>query len=460
MNKVVSLYISDHDLATYVRAAMHHYGCTSLLRHLPEREVSKSSPVPNSYVIIMNLDHEANACFLDILSRNSLCPVVLIYEKEQALDELNLFREARTAFLKRPFTPEQLATALESACQPEYRPEGNDNRYFFGEDRKITKIRHQIEKVSKTDITVLIQGESGTGKEIVARLIHDQSPRRKRQLIKVNGAAIPKSLLESELFGYEKGAFTGAYRAKPGKFDLANGGTLFLDEVGSMSPPLQSRLLQVLQNGEFSRLGGVENVYTDVRVIAATNADLLALIEQGKFRLDLYYRLNVANITIPPLRERKGDIRLLKEYFLERHCVDYNRPYIRLSRRIVELFLEYSWPGNVRELENIIRNLVVLGDESLTYAEISDRLMSSKNKNDGDRRGSPVIDRNEICNLLSQGDFSLRKIGEKCVGVIETEAIKASLEKTMWNRRASASLLGISYKSLLNKMHQYKIDKN
>ncbi|MEW6327899.1 MAG: sigma-54 dependent transcriptional regulator [Thermodesulfobacteriota bacterium] len=459
MDRIACLCISDEDLARYIRAIIHHYRYRLHLRYWPGRGKGEGLWDESPHVIILSLNGEYNPSLFDILGEREACPypLVLIYEREQALDRLNLSGKSGVALLKRPFTPQQLAMALQRVCLFEQEI-NRSNHYFFGEDRKVAEIREKIERISQTDITILVQGESGTGKEIVARLVHEQSPRNKKQFIKVNGAAIPGTLLESELFGYEKGAFTGAYCTKPGKFDLADGGTLFLDEVGDIPLHLQSKLLQVLQNGEFSRLGGKEDVCTDVRVIAATNADLPRLIEQGRFRSDLYYRLNVAHITIPPFRDRKGDIPLLKEYFSEKYCAAYNKPYMHISKKIMDLFSEYSWPGNVRELENIIKNIVVLGNESVAYAEIRNRLMGSRDKNNGPGRGSPaIVDRYLVYDLLSQGGLSLKKIGQECIRTIETEAIKACLEKTRWNRRACASHLKISYKSLLNKMHEYGI---
>ncbi|MFZ5993489.1 MAG: sigma-54 interaction domain-containing protein [Thermodesulfobacteriota bacterium] len=461
MDRIACLYITDEDLAGYIRAVIHHYAYRLRLTYWPDRGKSKGPGRESPHVIIANLNSGDKSTLFDILGDRGVCPypTVLIYEREQALDPLNLSKKSGVALLKRPFTPQQLVKALQRVCPSEQEVD-RSSHYFFGEDRKVIEIREKIQRISRTDITVLVQGESGTGKEIVARLVHERSPRNKEQFIKVNGAAIPGTLLESELFGYEKGAFTGAYCTKPGKFDLADKGTLFLDEVGDIPLPLQSKLLQVLQNGEFSRLGGKGDVCTDVRVIAATNADLPRLVEQGRFRSDLYYRLNVAHITVPPFRDRKGDLPLLKEYFLEKYCAAYNKPYMHFSKRIMDLFSEYSWPGNVRELENIVKNIVVLENESVAYAEIKGRVIGSRDKND-DRGGrSPaIVDRSLVYNLLCQGGLSLKKIGQECIRTIETEAITACLEKTMWNRRACASQLKISYKSLLNKMQEYGIHK-
>ncbi len=218
--------------------------------------------------------------------------------------------------------------------------------------------------MSDTDVTVLIRGESGTGKELVARALHEQSLRKDKPFVKVNCAALPTELLESELFGFEKGAFTGAIQHKPGKFEFANHGTMFLDEIGEMSLPLQAKLLQVLQDGEFSRLGGKADVHVDVRVIAATNRDLESAVAEGQFREDLYFRLNVVTINMPPLRERREEIPILTDHFLKKYSVQYNKPFTAVSAELAAAFMQYDWPGNVRQLENLIKRMVVLGTEA------------------------------------------------------------------------------------------------
>ena len=226
----------------------------------------------------------------------------------------------------------------------------------------MAEVRDLIDRVADTDVTVLIRGESGTGKELVARTLFAVSPRRDKPFVKVNCAALPAELLESELFGYERGAFTGAIQHKPGKFEFANHGTMFLDELTEMSPALQAKLLQVLQDGEFSRLGGKHDVHVDVRIIAATNRDLERSVASGEFREDLFFRLNVVSIQLPPLRERREELPVLTDYFLKKYSVQYNRPFTEISRETMSLFTQYDWPGNVRELENLIKRGVVLGE--------------------------------------------------------------------------------------------------
>src|SRR5207248_10752495 len=241
---------------------------------------------------------------------------------------------------------------------------------IFNHSTRLAEVRYLVDRVADTDVTVLVRGESGTGKELVARALHASSLRRDKPFVKVNCAALPTELLESELFGFERGAFTGAIQHKPGKFEFANRGTMFLDEISEMSPALQAKLLQVLQDGEFSRLGGKHDVHVDVRTIAATNRDLERAVAEGQFREDLFFRLNVVSIELPPLRERREEIPILTDYFLKKYSVQYNKPHTDVSADTMRLFMDHDWPGNVRELENLIKRAVVLGSEAPIRKEI------------------------------------------------------------------------------------------
>ena len=248
--------------------------------------------------------------------------------------------------------------------------EAQSNRtMLFGHSERMEEVRDLIERVADTDVTVLIRGESGTGKELVARALCSSSLRRDKPFVKVNCAALPAELLESELFGFERGSFTGAIQHKPGKFEFANRGTMFLDEIGEMSFPLQAKLLQVLQDGEFSRIGGKHDVRVDVRIVAATNKNLEQAVADGQFREDLFFRLNVVCIRMPPLRERRDEIPVLCDYFLKKYSVHYNKPHHALTADTMRLLIEYDWPGNVRELENLIKRTVVLGTETAMRKE-------------------------------------------------------------------------------------------
>jgi len=312
---------------------------------------------------------------------------------------------------------------------------------FIYTSEKMHQIKEMIDQVANTDVTVLILGESGVGKEVVARSIHLNSLRRDRPFVKVNCAALPSELLESELFGYEKGAFTGAYRQKPGKFELANGGTIFLDEIVEISPALQAKLLQVLQDREFSRLGGKKDVRVDVRVLAATNKNIEEAVNSGGFREDLYYRLNVVNVTIPPLRDRKEEIPIFVEYFLDKFGKKYRKTVKPLSEQIMKVFLRYHWLGNIRELENVIQRIIVLGNEKV----ILDELDSAINKES--------VQMEEGSHPPKKWP-SLKEVHREAIAKAETEVIRKALEMTNWNRKKAAGLLNISYKALLYKIKE------
>jgi transcriptional regulator with GAF, ATPase, and Fis domain len=312
---------------------------------------------------------------------------------------------------------------------------------FIYTSDKMHQIKEMIDQVANTDVTVFIQGESGVGKEVVARSIHLNSLRRDKPFVKVNCAALPSELLESELFGYEKGAFTGAYRQKPGKFELANGGTIFLDEIVEISPALQAKLLQVLQDREFSRLGGKKDVRVDVRVLAATNKNIEEAVNSGRFREDLFYRLNVVNVTIPPLRDRKEEIPIFVEYFLDKFGKKYHKTVKPLSDQIMKVFLQYQWLGNVREMENVIQRIIVLGNEKI----ILDELVAAINKES--------VQVQEGTNPSRKWP-SLKEVHREAIAKAEAEIIRKALEMTNWNRKKAAGLLNISYKALLYKIKE------
>ena len=310
------------------------------------------------------------------------------------------------------------------------------------------RIKEILDQIANTDVTVLIQGESGVGKEVVARSIHLNSLRREKPFIKVNCAALPSELLESELFGYEKGAFTGAYRQKPGKFELAHEGTILLDEISEMSLSLQGKLLQVLQDREFSRLGGKKDIRVDVRVLVATNKNIEESVRNGQFREDLYYRLNVVNITIPPLRERKEEIPIFVEYFLDKFGKKYQKEVHPLSDKIMKTFYRYHWSGNVRELENVIQRLVVLGNEKAIVEELTsvpqkDSILEKKKKTTSIKKNRP----------------SLKQVNHEAIKKAESEIILKALKMTNWNRKKAADKLNISYKALLYKIKETGLDK-
>jgi two-component system response regulator AtoC len=288
------------------------------------------------------------------------------------------------------------------------------------------------------DITVLIVGETGTGKDLVARAIHHLSSRRHRPFVKVNCAAVPRELLESELFGHERGAFTGAHQLTIGKFEAADHGTIFLDEIGDLHPALQAKLLHVLQDGEFCRVGGRSTIKVDVRVIAATNQDLEKAVAAARFREDLYYRLNVVQVAVPPLRERADEIPALVNYFTRRYSQLFHRQGFTVPPKVMERLIQHTYPGNVRELENLVKRMIVLDDPLLIRTPVR----STHTSEDGNSPPSTV----EIQAL------SLKHIARRAALGAEREAISKALEQTRWNRIRAAKLLNISYRALLYKI--------
>ena len=321
---------------------------------------------------------------------------------------------------------------------------------FFTNCPKMNKIRTIIEEIARTDVSVLIKGESGTGKELVAQSIHLNSHRKEKPFIKVNCAAIPQNLLESELFGFEKGAFTGAYLKKPGKFELANGGTILLNEIGEIDISIQAKLLQVLQDGEFSRLGGNGDISVDTRVITTTKDHLEKSMMGGKFREDLFFRINVMSITLPPLRERKEQVLPLSLYFFNLYKKKFDKSSPWLSAETLDVFKKYSWPGNIRELENMIKRIILFGERVATRS-----LIQSKNNDEIDPSYHDGFTPNGTKGL----DFlNLKKIRREATESAEKELMQKTLNETHWNRKEAARLLQVSYKALLYKIQKYNLD--
>ena len=326
---------------------------------------------------------------------------------------------------------------------------------LLGDHPSIQKIRELITMVSDTAFNVLIMGETGTGKEVVARLLHHTSKRRENNFVKVNCAALPLTLLESELFGYAKGAFTGAVKFKPGKFELASDGVMFLDEIGDMPLLLQAKLLQVLQGGEFTRLGGTKDVKVNAWVIASTHHDLENDMKNGVFREDLYYRLNIIKIEMPSLRERREDIPLLTKHFIRKYQKEMNieGPF-SLNRDLRELFQSYHWPGNVRELSSMILRAMVGGDPEKVKAELLDNMEADGLIPARERapRHPEDAELKEENSLESDGPGSLKDLKAEATKYIERKAIMHALNLTEWNKRKAARILKISYKALFYKM--------
>lgn len=335
---------------------------------------------------------------------------------------------------------------------------------MIGNSPSIRRIKDLINQVVDTDLNVLICGESGVGKELVARTLHELSYRRDNPLVKVNCAALPSELLESELFGYERGAFTGAVQPKPGKFELAHKGTILLDEIGDMPVALQAKLLQVLQDSEFTRVGGVSNIRVNTWVISATNHNLDEEVRKGRFREDFYYRINIIKIVVPPLRDRKEDIPYLLEHFMRKYRGISKDGIIDISSKLEKVFAEYHWPGNIRELENYVRRLIVLKDPDLLEEEI---LGSMGQQMSEDRSVAEVWTPDESlinfildnCRQEMQIQFpSLKEIRKRSLARIEKMVIEEALRRTNGNRKQAAQLLQISYKALLYKIRDFGVE--
>jgi DNA-binding NtrC family response regulator len=435
--------------------------------------------------------------------------VIMLSGREQAQTIVEAVRLGAADYVVKPDDPEGLGEiALDAAIKQaiersrlvteltDLRRQLSDDQseafIGWGDSPAMRQVAQIIEQVADSDVTVLIRGESGVGKELVARAIHQRSTRRQRPFVKVNCAALPAELLESELFGHEKGAFTGAATTRIGKFEQAHSGTIFMDEIGEMKPPLQAKLLHVLQDAEFTKLGSNKKINVDVRVVAATNRDLEAMMLRGEFREDLYYRLKVIEAAVPPLRERRDEIPSLIDFFIVKYSQRYNRPVRPLSEELREQFLRYEWPGNVRELENMIKRFVILQDEQLVLRELSKPRLQPNPAgvtapaheygiappyhqpppyapppqyavppapaeadvdDDDDAEDEPVVV------APSQEGRRLSEVAREAALGAERTVIAETLRQVHWNRRKAAQLLGVSYKTLLNKIKETGIER-
>jgi len=428
-------------------------------------------------------------------------PIIVISGQGRTSTVVQAMKLGATDFVAKPFDEAELEVLLSNALKQRQLTQEvaslreqlkRQSKYtmLFGNSEAMNEVRDLIEQVADTDVTVLIRGESGTGKELVARALHERSLRKDKPFVKVNCAALPTELLESELFGFEKGAFTGAIQHKPGKFEFANHGTIFLDEIGEMSFPLQAKLLQVVQDGEFSRLGGKADVQVDVRLIAATNRDLETAVAQGLFREDLYFRLNVVTINLPPLRDRREEVPVLIDHFLKKYSVQYNRPHTSVSADLHRQLVEYNWPGNVRQLENLIKRMVVLGTEAPIVKELQQPpapvpvrplvplsfpratapqpVMPPPAAVTPQRApvavaagpAEPVLAGGAMpFDVNGSGSVSLKEIARKAAQDAERTLIQRMLTRTCWNRKEAAEILGISYKALLYKIKENGLDR-
>ncbi len=368
--------------------------------------------------------------------------IIMITAYASVESAVQALKEGAFDYITKPVDPDHLTHVVQNALQQKRLSDENlrlrqhltslmSSQEAVGESPQMKKVLELAKTVAKTDTTVMIRGESGTGKELIARTIHSNSERRYFPIIPVNCGAVPESLLESELFGHEKGAFTGAQYRRKGKFEMADGGTIFLDEVGTISPKMQVQLLRVIESKQFARVGGNETIKSDFRVICATNRDLEAAVKEGQFREDLYYRLNVFSVFIPPLRERRSDIPLLANYFLKKYSVAMNKPIEEIAPSTLDVLVRYQWPGNVRELENVIERAMVLAHPpAVQPSDLPFQLLENNN---------------EECN------DSLK--------AMERKHIQSILHKTGWNITRAAEALGIDRVTLYNKISKYGFKK-
>ena len=390
---------------------------------------------------------------LDLLSQvsatNSSVPVILITAYGTIETAVEAMKKGAYDYVLKPFDNDEIRLILQKALAVQEQSSkeavtlslGPGDKYqIIGSSARMAAVYETIGKVADSVATVIILGESGTGKELVARAIHYSGKRKDKPFVRVSCAALPETLLESELFGYEKGAFTGATTRKPGRFELAHHGTIFLDEVGDVSPATQAKLLRVLQEREFERLGGTETIEVDVRVIAATSKPLEKALQDGSFREDLFYRLNVVSVSLPPLRERNEDIPELAGYFLDKFCEREGKAVKELNAEVLKILIEYDWPGNIRELENLIERVVVLEEEQVILPQhISERIRKGEAE-------EPVV-----------GPPSLKGALEETTAKMEREMIVNALAQTKGNRTKAAQLLGISRRTLQKKIKEYEI---
>jgi len=415
-------------------------------------------------------------------------PVIMLSGRQTPATIVDAVRLGAADYVVKPDDPEGLGeAALEAAVRSaveklvlkneiarmrERVGEDPDGAPIWGPGQGMRQVMTMIERIADSDVTVLISGESGVGKELIARELHRSSPRSQKPFVKINCAALPAELLESELFGHEKGAFTGAQATRVGKFEFANGGTLMLDEISEMPLALQAKLLHVLQDSEFTKLGSNRQIAVDVRVVAATNRNLGEMITRQMFREDLYYRLQVIEVHVPPLRERREEIPLLTEYFLHRYAERYGRPLRRPSAALENLLGTHPWPGNVRELENIIKRLVILQDEALVLSELQRTHTPAPSAPIAAPSSPPPVETapaavsapaaTESAPAAADADelaptsngSSLPELAREAAMRAERSAIQIALDRFHWNRRKAAQHLGVSYKTLLNKMKE------
>ena len=396
-------------------------------------------------------------------------PIIFITAQNTVSNAIDSMQLGAYDYLTKPFDLEEVKLFAERAIKNydagrkiRLSQDSEENISFeeiVGSSPDMLNVYKLIGRTASKNITVLITGESGTGKELIARSIHYNSPRRKKRLVSVNISAIPKELIESELFGYEKGAFTGAAALKKGRFEEADGGTLHIDEIGELSVDLQSKLLRAIEEKQIYRLGGEKPISVDPRIIASTNKNLKDAVREGSFREDLFYRLNVISINLPPLRKRKEDINELLRYFLKKHSAEFGTEKKVFSREAEQLLITHNWPGNVRELENTIKRLLVLSPDSIISAKETKEAIDSQ-AGYGETEVTERKTEELVRMMVENSDFSLRNVHEQVIGKVEKQLIEIILAKTDGNMKQAATIMGINRNTLSKKINDLGIEKN
>ena len=465
MSSAADILLVDDDgaIRTVVAAALRRVGHEVRTAQSLTQMRDQLSTVPDVLITDVVLpDGDGLDMVSGVLAEHPGLPIIVLSAKNTLSTAVRATEAGAFDYLPKPFDLDELAAAVASALERRRAHSGeevagaDEALPLIGRSPAMQDVYRTIARVVSTDLTVLVFGESGTGKELVAQAIHDLGPRRDHPFVALNMAAIPRELIEAELFGHERGAFTGAQARSAGKFEQASGGTLFLDEIGDMPMEAQTRLLRVLQSGEFTSVGGARTIRADVRIIAATNKDLSSMVAQNRFREDLFYRLNVVPITLPALRERREDVALLARHFLEK-AVEQGLPRKRLADNALGLLSSYSWPGNVRELENLMRRIAVLGrDDVIAQDEIRSMLGEGAEIARESRTprglGDAVRHRlNEIaaCNPIALKDGTLY---DTLLAEVELPLIEAVLERTNGNQLRAAKMLGINRNTLRKKL--------
>ncbi len=442
----ILIHAADYNYGEYIESLVNQFGIqdTVLTGHtLTWNKFTRMNP----QLAIFETNNALSPVLIKALKKKSF-PIIVISQEDIPAIKGN----SSLTYLGKPLHPGILKEAIGiqlTKNNDAVPPDTLNEPFIIGNTKKICEIRRIIYSICKTNLTVLLLGETGTGKGLVALAIHNNSTRTSRPFLEISCANIPPSLLESELFGYKKGAFTGAWEDKPGKFNIADSGTIFLDEIAELPLSMQAKILQALQDGEFSPIGGMEDSRVNLRIIAATNANPMKLIEQGRLRQDLYYRLYVIKIVMPPLRKRKEDISLFKEHFIEKYCLIYNKKPVKLSKKLCSMFMNYDWPGNVRELENSIKSVIALENENFVLDEL-------KKKGIWESSGDNLFGtRPEAYDDI--GRLSLKEITQKLARQVEKNAIKEALDVSKGNKKMAASALKVSYKSILTKIKEYSL---